>query len=647
MPLTSDAALAEVILGYLEEAGSITGHDLCPHEDIGLRRPCRVIAYSLPEDSVRLELFTTGPVLTRRDIARLSGWAARFFEYAAKGDHARFENNPAALEAAILIRDQLSRIEEVRINVITDVRVKDRSVDDIIVQNRCVETDIWDIDRLYRATGEDVTRDRIEIDFVKLLDRPLACLEMKPCPVEYKTYMVILPGKLIYELFNQYGPRLFEFNVRSFLQARGAVNRGIQRTIKEEPSRFLAYNNGLTATADEIEISSWHGETVITRLRGLQIVNGAQTTASIYRALKVDKLPLDQVAVSMKLTLVPPDKLEEFVPLIARFANTQNPIQVADLSASDRFHQQFETLSESVWPPGEESRWFYERARGSYQMARNRYGSTPARRREFDRTCPSSQHFGKTDLAKYLMAWWGSPQVVSRGAQKNYATFMFGLRERFGKDWSPNREFFRLTIAQALLFRAAQTVVRKARLQSYGANVVAYMIALLAAHHGNEIDLKRLWDQQQVSNEMEALFATWAPLIHAEIVASADNRNVTEWCKKDDCWVEIGALNLPLPADLPPEFREATSTLRTITNDGHDDVTEDNLVAECTALDAAAWARIMAWAAASLEVDDYDRKVVHTLSGYAMNGWLKPPSLKQAVRGYRVLNAARNAGVTI
>jgi len=328
LPLAPATALAEVILGYLEELGSIAGHDLCPHEDGGLPRPCRIIAYSLPDESVRLELFTTlglspEPILARAAIARLSGWAARFFEYAAKGNHARFENNPAALEAAVLIHRELPRIEEVRINVLTNARVRDRSVQDITVEGRLVETVVWDIERLYRATGEDVTRDRIEIDFTKLLGRPLACLEMKPRPAEYETYLVILPGKLIYNLFDQYGPRLFEFNVRSFLQAKGVVNRGIQRTIKEKPGRFLAYNNGLTATADEIEISSWHGETVISRLRGLQIVNGAQTTASIHRALKVDKLSLDEVAVSMKLTLVPPDSLKDFVPLIARFARVQ------------------------------------------------------------------------------------------------------------------------------------------------------------------------------------------------------------------------------------------------------------------------------------------------------------------------------------
>ncbi|OCI97023.1 hypothetical protein A6U86_15535 [Rhizobium sp. AC27/96] len=649
MPLKNEVALTEVVLGYLEESGAVSEHDLCPHQDQPGHRPCRVIGYSLPEDSSRLELFTSqgssvDPVLARKDIARLSGWAARFFEYAAKGDHTRFGSNQPVLEAAETIRSELERIQEVRVHVLTDARVRDRAVDEITVFGRPVTTEVWDLERLYRASGEDITRDRIEVDFTKLLGRPLACLEMKPRPVDYETFMVILPGRALFELFDSYGAKLFEFNVRSFLQAKGAVNRGIQKTIKEEPSRFLAYNNGLTATADEITVSTWHGETVINSLRGLQIVNGAQTTASIHRAFKIDKLPLDEIAVSMKLTLVPPEKLDEFVPLIARFANTQNPIQVADLSASDRFHQQFEALSESVWPPGEESRWFYERARGSYQMARNRHGSTPARRRDFDKTFPKSQHFGKTDIAKYLMTWWGHPEIVSRGAQKNYAAFMFGVREKLGEEEELDKNFFRETIAKALLYKAAQAVVRRARLPSYGANVVTYMIAIMAAQHGHELDLSVLWDEQRVSSEMEAMLAVWAPIVHSEIVTAAGSRNVTEWCKKEDCWTELSGLNLPIPDELPIEFRAGTAPAAQPFAPAESEV-QQAMINECVELDAHTWAKVMAWATASKEVDDFDRKVVHTLSGYAMNGWVKQPSLKQAVRGVRVLHGARIAGI--
>lgn len=646
-PLGWATGLVEAMLGYLEEAGVVTDHDLCPHQDNDGHRPCRIIGYSLPEDSVRLELFTApdeaqAGSVSRRELSRLSGWAARFFDYAVKGDHTRFAANAAALEAAIRIQRELPRIEELRINVLTNGRVRDRDVAEISVAGRPALTEVWDLERLYRASGEQVSRDRIEIDFSLLTGRPLPCIEMKPRPAEYETYLAVLPGNLIYELFDQYGPRLFEFNVRSFLQARGAVNKGIQKTIREAPGRFLAYNNGLTATADEIEVATLHGETVIKRIRGLQIVNGAQTTASIHRARKQDKLPLDEIAVSMKLTLVAPERLEEFVPLIARFANTQNPIQVADLSASDKFHQQFESLATSVWPPGEESRWFYERARGSFQMARNREGSTPARRREFDRTCPRSQHFGKTDLAKYLMTWWGQPQIVSRGAQKNYSAFMFSLRERMGEDWAPDKVFFQEAIAKAILFRATQVVVKRARLQSYGANVVTYTVASLSEKFGDAFDFGLVWKHQAISDELENLLSEWAPMVHAELVQSAGARNVTEWCKKDDCWTEIRSLNLPVPKVLPPEIEAAGTGIPSDNNSLEDQASS---IDQCSSLDAPTWARIVAWATTATDIDDYDKKVAHTLSGYAINGWLKAPSIKQATRGVRVIEAARQAGI--
>jgi hypothetical protein len=651
LPLAPHAALAKVMLGYLEEAGAISDEfELAPHEDAGMKRPCRCIGLALGEDSTRLELFTAhalgegeGSVLPGREVARLSGWAARFFEYAAKGDHARFAGNPAAAEAARLIQDALPRIEDVRIHVLTDAMVRDRSVADITVVGREVQTEVWDVERLYRASGEEVTRERIEIDFAALMGRPIACLEMKPRPAEYETYMVILPGDLVYQLYERYGALLFEFNVRSFLQAKGGVNKGIRKTIEEEPGRFLAYNNGLTATADEIEVGMWSGETVIKRIRGLQIVNGAQTTASIHRAKKVDKLPVDKVAVAMKLTLVPADKLKEFVPLIAQYANTQNPIQIADLAASEEFHQDFEDLSESTWCPGEETRWFYERARGSYQVARIRYGSTPAKRREFDRVHPKSKHFGKADIAKYLMTWWGDPATVSRGAQKNHKAFMTSLKVRMGEGWRPDRTFFEHTIAKAIVFKTAQAVVKKAKLQSYGANVVTYMVAKLAADWGTRIDLDAIWDEQDVSGELKAMFADWAPRIHAAIVETAGKRNVTEWCKKDACWEAIRALDLPTPDLLPPELGDDAGP-DSPADEASTHKQQDPVIA-CMALDGAAWAKVMAWVAANPGIEEFDRKVAHTVAGYAIDGWHKEPSLKQAVRGVRVIEAARKAGV--
>jgi hypothetical protein len=652
-PLPEDSALAETVLGYLEEAGLVAEHDLCPHEDTGQRRS-RVLAYSLPDDSSRLELFTGiylppngSETLPPAEVRRLTGWAARFFEYAVKGDHGRFAGNDPALQAAQRIRAEATRIEDVRVHVLTNAVVRDRAVASISVEGREVEFSVWDLERLHRATGEEVARERIEIDFQKLLGRPIPCLEMKPPPAEYQTFLLVLPGELIYRLYEEYGARLFEFNVRSFLQARGNVNKGIRDTIRKEPERFLAYNNGLTATADEIEAGLWNGETVIHRLRGLQIVNGAQTTASIHRAAK-EKFPIDRLAVAMKLTRVEPSKLDEFVPLIARFANTQNPVQVADLSANNAFHIRVEQLAGDVWCPGEESRWFYERARGAYEVARARLGSTPAKRRDFDEEIPKTQVLNKTDLARYLMSWWQRPDLVSRGPQKNFSLFMSELRERYPVEWTPDADFFKEAVATALVFKAARAAVTRAKLQSaIGQQLTAYIVAKLSFDHGQTFDPDFIWETQEVSSALVAALEAWVLPIHAEIVTTAGQRNIGEWCKKDTCWEGVKALALPIPSPLPPEFRQAGDRESDVLIPGTatSDAGGSSLVDACCQLDGAAWAKLMAWAATSSGVTAFDRSVAHTVMGYALQAWRKRPSEKQAVCAVRVIQAARYAGV--
>lgn len=649
-PLASDTALADVMLGYMEEAGLVAEHDLCPFEDTTGRSRCRVIGYSLPEDSTRLEIFTAqflpdgaSASLGAGELSRLTGRAARFFGYAAARDLARFTGNEAAANAAHYIADELKRIEDVRVHVLTNGLVRDRSVSTIEIADRTVEFSVVDLERLYRASRETVTRDRIEIDFTKLIGRPIACLEMKPRPEEYETYLVILPGELIFQLYEEFGARLFEFNVRSFLQAKGKVNKGLRDTLRNEPERFLAYNNGITATADEIEAGLFMGEMTISRIRGLQIVNGAQTTASIHRAKKVDKIDISKVALGMKLTLVEPTKLTEFVPLIARFSNTQNVIQVSDLSANNEFHIGVERLSERIWCPGEEERWFYERARGAYQVAAARFGTTPARRKEFERECPKSNRFSKTDLAKFLMSWWQRPQTVSRGAQKNFAIFMSELPERFAADWQPDDVFYKQVVALAILFRAAQSAIRRAKLQSYGANVLTFMVAKLSADFGAQFDLPEIWENQEISPELVGVFEDWAPRIHAAIITGAGRSNVTEWCKKDESWAYIKSLDFAFPEQAPIEI--VTEPSETGDAPRPQQVNGEELIGLCCGVDGAGWAKVVAWGAENGRIAKFDQRVALTLASYALAGWQKKPSIKQARIGARVLKTAASAGV--
>jgi len=648
-PLASEVALVDVMLGYLEEAGTIGDHEFCPHEDTTGRNRCRIVAYSLPDEGGRLELFTASylpedgsQTLPPEEIRRLTGQAARFFEYAAKGSFDRFSGNGQAADAARHIAQELDRIEEVRVYVLSNGMVRDRAVATIDIVERPVEFSVFDLERLFRASQEEVTRDRIEVDFANLLGRPLPCLEMKPPPSEYQTFLLMLPGNLIAHLYEEFGASLFEFNVRSFLQAKGKVNKGLRETLRTEPERFLAYNNGITATADEIEVVLLDGETVIKRVKGLQIVNGAQTTASIHRAKKIDKLPVDKVAVSMKLTKVAPEKLGEFVPLISQYANTQNVIQVSDLSANNPFHIKMGRLSDKVWCPGEESRWFYERTRGAYQVASLRYGSTPARRRDFEKECPKGQHFSKTDLARCLMTWWQRPQTVCRGVQKNFSIFMADLPDHFPEGWEPDEAFYRDVVSLVILFKAAISVVRRLKLPSYGTQAAAYAIAKMSADWHDRFSLETIWENQSLSEELVTVLGSWLPRIHDMIIEGAGRSNVGEWCKKDGCWDHVKALDLEMPSPMPPEIANEAdeATVPQPSTGVRTGIDTSDSVGLCCGLDGGNWAKVVAWAVGSSKVTDFDKRVANTIAGYAMAGWRRRPSEKQARCGARVLRVA-------
>ena len=657
-----EVALTQVAMGYMSDTGAPEGDALCPHEDTDGRDRCKIVAYSLDEDERQLLLVTAVhrpfdaqedvPFLPREEVTRATSWAARVFRHSARKDFARFAGNDAALAAAKEIRRKLDRIDSVTVAFITNARVRDREVADQEELGKPIQFEVWDLERLQRAGADAVTRDHIEVNFTEVMGAPLPVLEMKPPATEYQTFLAVVPGEVLYRLYEEYGARLFEFNVRSFLQATGKVNKGIRATLQEEAERerFLTYNNGITATADEIEVGEDHGRTVIRSLRGLQIVNGAQTTASIHRARRHDKVDVGRVAVAMKLTRVNPDKLGEFVPLISRYANTQNPVQVADLTANSPFHVRLEQLAEKVWCPGETDRWFYERARGAYQVARNRYGSTKAKRAEFDAECPKAKRFGKTELAKAWMAWWGLPHVVGRGSQKNYTAFMAQIEARKGVCWEPDEDFLRDTAALLLLVQAAQKACRVAALSSYGANVVASMIARLGHDRGEDLDLGLLWDRQAVSEPLKALMVEWAGAVHAALRTSAGNENVTEHAKKEASWEAIRKSALPWPADGVPETTGEAALPQDEPIEPDEEPAPDagqgeDSVADCMELDGPGWGKVMEWAAGSQLVTPFDRKVAATVFQYAMDGWTKRPSVKQAKYAGRVLAAARRAGV--
>ena len=112
---------------------------------------------------------------------------------------------------------------------------------------------IVDLNFLYKISEQ--AHVPIELDFENFEGEKfdIPCLAANINNSNYKAYIAIISGTSLAKLYECYGARLLEQNVRSFLQFTGKINKGIRATIKNEPHMFLAFNNGIAATADHIE----------------------------------------------------------------------------------------------------------------------------------------------------------------------------------------------------------------------------------------------------------------------------------------------------------------------------------------------------------------------------------------------------------
>ncbi len=555
----------EYVLEQLEEMGIVENPVVCHLERRSPRGSFRANGFAVNDDGDTLDLFVAifldlqePSNVSKEDVSRAAKEAIRFFDVARKGLHQQMETASDAFAMVSRIYEVASVLNRTRIFVLTDgvTRVRDIRGARIRGQSVSLEVEIWDAERLFRSMQSVLPRDVVTIDFESTFGAPIPCLSMPRAPEDYLSYLMIMPAEILYRIYDEYGPRILELNVRSFLQAKAKVNIAIRDTLRQEPDRFMAYNNGISATADSLEVvHDGDGHLAIRRIKGLQIVNGGQTTASLHRAKKIDKADISGVFVPAKITTFPnPEKLDEIVPKISLYSNSQNKIDAADFSANHSFHVEIERLSTTVWCLGEQGRWFYERARGQYQVAKSREGATPAQKRKFDERTPTSRRFTKTDLAKYVNSWDQLPHVVSRGAQKNFGVFTVELQKR-GKDWKPDETWYRELIAKAILFKQAMRIVREEDFPAYKANILTYLIAYVAYRSGGSLDLRQIWDTQRISGELESLLRSWSHRINDAITTSAGGRNVTEWCKKEQCWEAIRRISAPLPAHLPSEWR--------------------------------------------------------------------------------------------
>ena len=555
-----------IVIEDLSEEGALENPIPLWQEGTFSRARFKISGYSIPDDLERLTLITTvyigDPIvrsLTQDEILTACQQAIKFYECSCQELYKQIE--PANTDAGDLARriyEGRDQIGTLRVIVLSDGMAGLKSIDlKKAFDGTRVVVDLFGIDRLHRILGKGFTRDDIVIDVKESCGHTIPALKVSTPTEGYDAYVAALPGSFLADIYEKYGTRLLELNVRAFLglSGRKSVNANLRKTIREQPDRFLAYNNGIVATVDSIEVADdGEGRVELRVLRGLQIVNGGQTTASLHRALRVDRAPLDSIHVPAKIISVTGADLDEMVAAVSRSANSQNTVQPADFSSNEPFHVAVENLANNIWLPDGSGRWFYERARGSYGAAELASSTRAERRRRFALETPRERRLSKTDLAKYLNAWDGFPNLVSYGNQKNFQFFMQEMKDSKAQSIELDQTWFKALIAKGLVFRSVQSIVKARKFPAYQANIVAYTVACLSYRTNGHVDFNAIWLAQGISKELREMLAEWVVLVDRELRRTAEPKMPSEWAKNSKCWDSIQQLKLAIPTPAPVEL---------------------------------------------------------------------------------------------
>lgn len=648
----------QIYIDYLCEAAEIEDGNVCFHEGRGVK----VNGYSIAEDDSSIVLFVSiyknSPQLFSvppSEAISMINRAKQFYLKALNHYQTDIEEAYGAFDLARSIYEYRNKISEVRIILMTNGTIRSTILEAEEIDGVTFVPTIWDLERIYRVSTSGTAREKIEFDLMELTGKTLEAIKIEIHEKAhitktgeeissggYTSYFTVFPGDVLYKIYEKYDARLLEKNVRAFLQARGGVNKGIKSTILETPEMFLAYNNGISATAEEITVINNDGNACqITGLSDFQIVNGGQTTASIFNACIKDKTPLEDIYVQAKITvLADQSQMERVVPQISACANTQNKVQLADFSANDEFHQAMEHLSRTVWAPAktggeQQTKWFYERARGQYADTRSREKSV----KYFDSIYPKEQYFDKLELARYENVWDQLPHVTSKGGQASFRDFTIRLKKR-GK-YIPDQTYYQELIAKAIIYRRVRKIVKAQRFQGFWANIADYTVAYISYKTGQRIDLQKVWKQQSTSEAFDRIAEIVSNAVYKYLTETCAEMNTTQWCKKEQCWMDIKEkINISINSDLSTELLpvgKAKSTGIETLNDP-----EKELIEDIKNVSADIWFAVASWGKETGNLAGFQCGISGTLGRYV--GWSKAASIKQARQGLRILSIAYDKG---
>lgn len=494
--------------------------------------------------------------LTNTKIELKTRLLLRYLEGALKGFFKDAEQSDPAVQLAREIRRNIDSIHTIHLFIISTDRlstaVKTLELDDFTYGSYSfkVTLDVLDIEKIYRSKMVGFKKEDLVISCADFGFEGIPCIKADIETDQYDSFLAIVPGPFLAEIYKKHGPTLLESNVRSFLKFNGGVNKGIRGTILNEKSRFFTYNNGISTTAKNVVTKLSDKGLLITEFTDLQIINGGQTTATLAATNIKNNADLSGIFVQMKLTVLK-DENPDLIRNIATYANSQNKVKTADLNSSHPFYVRIEEFSRKVYAPlasGQlvQQLWFFERARGQYEQPLMQL--TKKQRDDYKLVRPKNKKFTLTDLAKYMNAAYMLPHYVSWGGEVNAAHFHNNMVKLWDKDNSViNELFYKELIGKKIFFAFVEDVISAQEWyqekRAYRPQLVAYTFSKLAyeaKRAKRQINFRAVWDLQKVPDAYYGDVAAIGKLVFDTIYdENRSTANIETYCKKEECWTIV------------------------------------------------------------------------------------------------------------
>ncbi len=559
-----ETELTKSVIEYIVENGDALAPEICECHSNPISEKFtgryHLNAFDYSETTGILDLFGTiyyegqSPVLTNNTAYKMVNDLTTLINVAIDGSEAKKtyrEENPDVAEALDMIKNEYEQkhIEVIRLFVISNGFASEPiELPDAEFHYKSVKTNIimeyhfWDMGEVLKSEQQRQNNQEILINLQDEYQTNLECIEAFDEKNNIRSYLTIMPALTLAKIYHNYKIKLIDKNVRNFLGGKIKVNSEMAKTIAETPELFFSYNNGISSTAANIEISEENGRKYISSLRNWHIVNGGQTTSTIYNAYRSKAISpnLSKAFVAVKISEVPEQGMPQLVGNIAKFANSQTKIKDSDLSANAQYMLDLENQSRKAWTSDVPSTlWYFERLRGQFLTEKSQVGGAGTLKvKKFEEERPQSQRFNKTDVAKLEMAWMDKPYESCKGGEVCFDKFWKTIKEK-----SPvvDETYFRNIVAKNIIYKRVESILKNDGNKGHASIICVYTLALLSIRSKQKLNLNFIWENQNVHDDLVPVLKECIKAIseHIKLIGGDSSKNPQTESKKIDFWNNI------------------------------------------------------------------------------------------------------------